>query len=76
MARLTVSDLLERVEALEAEVAALRESHMPSISYVREMRPQEPISDPIDFVAMQRAHSDLHSYYSEYGDVWGANQYL
>ena len=53
MARVTVAELLERVEAMQEEIDGLRahvdaQASQPGVQYVRELKPQGPISAPID----------------------------
>ena len=80
MARVTIADLLERIDAMQEEIDSLR-AHIdasltaPALQYVREIKPPNPISSPLDFMAMAGQASFLYSHYSEEDD-WGANKYL
>ena len=73
MSRPTVAQLLERIEALEVEVAALRGQQ---VQLVREVLPPKPISEPLDFQQLAINYGEAFAAYSEAGDVWGASTYL
>lgn len=74
MAKTTVADLLARIEVLEAEIAALKEDHNPTVQYVRELKAPEPISGAIDFTEMA-TNQGLSYAYSD-PEWWGPNAYL
>jgi len=76
MARLTVADLLERIEALEAEVASLKSAPAdPPVSFVVSVEAKpSPLPGAIDFTEM--AESQGFSYAYSDPEWWGANRYL
>ena len=77
MARTTVAALLERLEALEAEVEELR-SHVhstPTVQLVAQVSPPRPVSQPLDVLGMSYDASSYWAYYYE-DDTWGATAYL
>ena len=76
MARTTVADLLDRIEALEAEVEALRRPAEPPVSFVvtREAHGAPHIPGAIDFNEL--AESQGFSYAYSDPEWWGANRYL
>lgn len=76
MARMTNAQLLERIEALEAEVEALKEAHVPSpVQLVYELKPPQPVSAPIDFTTITTDVTWLHSHYDE-STGWKFHGYL
>lgn len=74
MAKTTVAELLERIELLEAELAALKEDKNPAVQYVRELKAPEPLPGRIDFSEMATTQGLAYSYSDP--DWWGANAYL
>jgi len=82
MARPTVAQLQTRIDELESCIAELQEqvavlqNGTPTIQYVRELKPPESISEPIDFAQMSLELSWQYAQYSEAGDVWGPGTYL
>lgn len=79
MARATVSELLERIEAMQDEIDGLRahidsQAAAPSVQYVRELKPLGPVSDPLDFVAMATEQGLAYAYSEP--EWWGTNRYL
>lgn len=79
MPRVTVADLVARLDAMQEEIDALRayvESPPPTIQYVQEISPRKKISDPLDFSELNQKLVEAHSYYSEEDDVWGYGSYL
>lgn len=77
MSRVTVAQLVERLEAMQAEIDALRaQVEAPSIQYVRELSPPAPISQPLDVHELAAHVNWQHSHYDEDGDVYGPNLYL
>ena len=65
--------LVERIEALEAEVAELREAN-PGW-WTPPPRPAA-VSEPVDFGAMADDLATRHAAYVDDGDEWGATRYL
>lgn len=84
MARITVAQLLERIEALEEELATLRthseslvelinDSAKPTIGWSlnKDMDlARKPISEPLDVHAIARGVYTDYSYYTEEGDIY------
>lgn len=79
MARRTIADveaeLGARIEALEAEVEALKQA-APKIDYVREVKPQGPISTPIDFGVLWWERSSAYAAYADDEETWSPHGYL
>lgn len=76
MARITVAQLLERIEALEAEIAALKEQQVTAVQYVAEVRPPKPVSGPIDFNVLLHQTFEPYSHWVESEEEWGPHRYL
>ena len=76
MARLTVADLLERIEALEAEVEALKAAPTESpVSFVVSIDAKpSPLPGSIDFTEMAETQGFSYAYSDP--EWWGANRYL
>lgn len=77
MSRITVAHLLERIESLEAEVEALRESaHTTNpVQFVRELTAPAPVSVAMDIRQLHEENVWYHAHYDE-STGWGANTYL
>lgn len=79
MARTTVAELLERIEALEAEVEALRHPE-PPVSFVvtRESHGAPALPTALNFREMADDQGLSYAYPDPYWDpeYWGANRYL
>ena len=77
MAKVTKKHLLERIEALEAEVEALRTAEQP-VQLVREVKAPEPLSQPLDVhMLWYNDHVVPGSYpYNPDSESWGINTYL
>jgi hypothetical protein len=80
MARTTVAELQERIDAMQEEIDSLR-AHIDAqaahaVQYVYELKKPEPVSTPLNFRALSDDQATQYAHYSEYGDVWGANVYL
>lgn len=78
MAKVTISELLERIESMQLEIDALKEqlSSSTQIQYVSEVRPPGKISTPINFMRMVSDMAHTHAFYVEEEDSWGQNKYL
>lgn len=75
MARLTVADLLARIEALEEEVASLKNAPESPVSFVVSVDAKpSPLPGAIDFTEL--AESQGLSYAYSDPEWWGANRYL
>lgn len=74
MARVTNAELLERIEALEAELALIKEDKNPTVQYVRELRAPEPLPGRIDFLEMAEDQGLSYAYSDP--NWWGTNRYL
>lgn len=86
MARVTISELLESLKALQEVVDSLKEevdalraeiSVTTQVQLVADVRDRpEPLSQPINFVAMMRELSGDYATYSESSELWGYPRYL
>ena len=78
MTRPTVSDLMARVEQLEADLAALRAAFeaVPPVSLHRDVGPPAPLSVPLDVPALAAKASAAYACYDEVEDTWGPQTYL
>lgn len=76
MARTTVSDLLARIEALEAEMETLRRPPEPPVSFVvtAEAKAAPPLPGAINFTEMAEQQGLSYAYSDP--EWWGANRYL
>lgn len=76
MVKPTVTELLEMIEELQVEISALKEqiSAGTQIQYVAEVRPQGPISSPINWVELWNGSVSSYQTYNE--DEWGYGIYI
>lgn len=78
MPRVTVRELQEEIEELRKELQEIRDivAGVNTVQLVREVRPQDPISEPLNFDTMSRTLSADYAHYSEGDEFWGSNKYL
>lgn len=76
MVKPTVNELLEMIEDLQDEIAALKEqiSASTQVQLVAEVRPPKPLSKPIDWVEMWNGSVSSYQAFSE--DEWGYGTYI
>lgn len=71
MPRVTIAQLVERIDAMQVEIDELRAAaDVPSIQYVRELTPPKPISESLNVHALARGVFVDYSFYDEDGDVY------
>lgn len=86
MARVTITSLVARLDAMQEEIEGLRASLASQVAPGTQIQffrqpgekwnTPEPISHPLDIQALAAGVTDSYSYYSEANDVYHVNDYL
>jgi hypothetical protein len=76
MAKVTMSQLLEMVEELRAEIESLKEQISPysQVQLVAEVKPPKPLSKPIDWLELWTGSVSSYQAYTE--EEWGYGTYI